>query len=87
MQVNFVLKKLLLDGGEPERGLINRLAAATNLNRHQVATLLNNQVKHLPMESLGAVCQYLMDHKGVSRTKLPAILFALRAGKILEPVE
>jgi hypothetical protein len=77
MRVNFHLEQVLLKHGEKKRGLIQKIASATRLQRHQVAALLGNRVKHLPLDSLGAICQYLMDRHNISRTQLPAILFAL----------
>lgn len=84
MRVTFRLAQLLENCGEKKRGLIKRIAADTKLQRHQVSALLKNRVKHLPLESLGAICQYLMERHQISRTQLPAILFALEPEEFWE---
>lgn len=77
MQINLRLKQILKDHGESGRGVIKRIVDHTKLQRHQVSALMKNRIKHLPIDSLGAICDYLVERHQISRTQLPAILFAL----------
>ena len=77
MQISFQLARILKDHGIHGRGVINEIAEKAKLKRHQVSALMQNRVKHLPLETLDAICDYLVEEHQIPRTQLPAILFSL----------
>ncbi|MCH7990323.1 MAG: helix-turn-helix domain-containing protein, partial [Planctomycetes bacterium] len=77
MQISFRLAQILKVRGVSGRGAINEIAEKAKLKRHQVSALMQNRVKHLPLETLGAICEYLVVEHQIPRAQLPAILFAL----------
>ena len=79
MKISFRLKELLEEHHDLERGTIKRISQATTLERHQVAAVLGNKAKYFSMETLAAVCRYLIEHHGVKRADLPGILFRVEA--------
>jgi hypothetical protein len=75
MKISFRLKELLDEHHDLGRGTIKRIAQATTLERHQVASVLGNKAKYVSMETLAAVCGYLIEHHGIKRAELPGKLF------------
>ena len=75
MKISFRLKELLEKHHDLERGIIKRISNATSLERHQVAAVLNNKAKYVSMDTLAAVCEYLIEHHHVNRADLPGKLF------------
>ncbi len=54
-----------------------RLSSTPGLDRHQVAALLKNEVKYIPMQALSRLCDYLIEYGYVSADQLPGALFAV----------
>lgn len=77
MKISFRLKELLEKHHDLERGVVKRISKATSLERHQVAAVLNNKAKYVSMDTLAAVCEYLIEHHHVNRRDLPGMLFRI----------
>jgi len=77
MKISFRLKELLEKHHDLERGIIKRISEATSLERHQVAAVLSNRVKYVSMDTLAAVCQYLIERHRIDRADLPGKLFRI----------
>ncbi len=80
MRYEFRLAELL--GYNPDRrkrpGTIKAIVEYTGLDRHQVASLLKNEAKYIPLEALSRLCDYLVEHGYASGDDLPGALFAVR---------
>lgn len=79
MRYCFQLANLLQHKPDPRRrpGTIKQICEYTGLDRHQVAALLKNEVKYIPLEAIGKLCDYLI-HRGICTPhELPGKLFAL----------
>ena len=81
MRYAFRLAELL--GHTPDRrkrpGTIKSIVEHTGLDRHQVASLLKNEAKYIPLEALSRLCDYLIDNGYASADQLPGALFAVNA--------
>lgn len=77
MKISFRLKELLEQYHGLERGVIKRISKATGLERHQVAAVFNNKAKYVSMETLAALCQYLIEQHHIARADLPGKLFQI----------
>ncbi len=86
MRYAFRLAELL--GHTPDRrkrpGTIKSIVEHTGLDRHQVASLLKNEAKYIPLEALSRLCDYLIDHGYASADQLPGALFAVNAENFWE---
>ncbi|RMF44661.1 MAG: XRE family transcriptional regulator [Planctomycetota bacterium] len=86
MRYEFRLAELL--GHTPDRrkrpGTIKAIVEYTGLDRHQVASLLKNQVKFIPLEALSRLCDYLVEHGYATADSLPGALFAVKPEKFWE---
>lgn len=86
MRYAFRLAELL--GHNPDRrrrpGTIKAIVEHTGLDRHQVASLLKNEAKYVPLEALSKLCDYLIDHGHATPSQLPGALFAVRAENFWE---
>jgi hypothetical protein len=58
-------------------GTIKSIVEHTGLDRHQVANLLKNEVKYIPLQALSRLCDYLIEHGYVTADQLPGVLFAV----------
>ncbi|MFN3192469.1 MAG: helix-turn-helix domain-containing protein [Aureliella sp.] len=80
MRYEFRLAELL--GHTPDRrkrpGTIKAIVEYTGLDRHQVASLLKNEAKYIPLEALSRLCDYLVEHGYASADELPGVLFSVR---------
>lgn len=80
MRYEFRLAELL--GHTPDRrkrpGTIKAIVEYTGLDRHQVASLLKNEAKYIPLEALSRLCDYLVEHGYASAEELPGVLFAVK---------
>ena len=79
MRYCFQLANLLQHKPDPRKrpGTIKQVCEYTGLDRHQVAALLKNEVKYIPLEAIGKLCDYLI-HRGICMPhELPGKLFAL----------
>lgn len=79
MQYSFRLAELLGHIPDPRRrpGTIKQIVEYTGLDRHQVAALLKNEVKYIPLKALSRLCDYLIEHGHASANQLPGALFAV----------
>ena len=86
MRYAFRLAELL--GHTPDRrkrpGTIKSIVEHTGLDRHQVASLLKNEAKYIPMDALSRLCDYLIDHGHATAEQLPGALFAVNAENFWE---
>lgn len=80
MRYAFRLAEIL--GHSPDRrkrpGTIKAIVEHTGLDRHQVAALLKNEAKYIPLEALSRLCDYLIDQGHARPSELPGILFAVK---------
>jgi hypothetical protein len=80
MRYEFRLAELL--GHTPDRrkrpGTIKAIVDYTGLDRHQVASLLKNEAKYIPLDALSRLCDYLVEHGHASAEQLPGALFAVK---------
>lgn len=79
MQYSFRLAELLGHVPDPRRrpGTIKAIVEYTGLDRHQVAALLKNEVKYIPLKALSRLCDYLIEHGHCNADQLPGALFAV----------
>ncbi len=88
MRYEFRLAELL--GHTPDRrkrpGTIKAIVEYTGLDRHQVASLLKNEAKYIPLEALSRLCDYLVEHGHASADELPGALFAVKPEHFWEVV-
>jgi len=79
MRYAFRLAELL--GHTPDRkkrpGTIKAIVEYTGLDRHQVAALLKNEAKYIPLDALSRLCDYLIEHGHARADELPGALFAV----------
>lgn len=80
MRYEFRLAELL--GHTPDRrkrpGTIKAIVEYTGLDRHQVASLLKNEAKYIPLEALSRLCDYLVEHGYANADELPGVLFSVK---------
>jgi len=79
MQYSFRLAELLGHVPDPRKrpGTIKSIVEYTGLDRHQVAALLKNEVKYIPLKALSRLCDYLIEHGHTTADRLPGALFAV----------
>lgn len=79
MRYSFRLAELLGHVPDPRKrpGTIKSIVEHTGLDRHQVANLLKNEVKYIPLQALSRLCDYLIEHGVVTADQLPGVLFAV----------
>lgn len=79
MRYSFRLAELLGHVPDPNRrpGTIKMIVEHTGLDRHQVANLLRNEVKYLPIHALSRICDYLIEKGHCRADELPGKLFAI----------
>ena len=79
MQYSFRLAELLGHVPDPRKrpGTIKAIVEYTGLDRHQVAALLKNEVKYIPLKALSRLCDYLIEHGHAPADQLPGALFAV----------
>ncbi len=86
MRYAFRLAEIL--GHTPDRrkrpGTIKSIVEHTGLDRHQVASLLKNEAKYIPLEALSRLCDYLIDQGYASADQLPGALFSVQAENFWE---
>ena len=86
MRYAFRLAELL--GHTPDRrkrpGTIKSIVEHTGLDRHQVASLLKNEAKYIPLDALSRLCDYLIDQGYATADQLRGALFAVNAENFWE---
>ncbi len=58
-------------------GTIKSIVEHTGLDRHQVAALLKNEAKYLPLDALSRICEYLIEQGVTTPDRLPGALFGV----------
>ena len=86
MRFSFRLAELLHYTPDPKKrpGVIKSIVEATGLDRHHVAALLRNGMKHIPLDALSRLCDYLVENGYASPDELPGALFAVQAENFWE---
>lgn len=81
MRFSFRLAEILNHEPDPRKrpGTVKTIVDHTGLDRHQVAALLKNEVKYIPLQALSRLCDYLVEHGYESADALPGALFAVEA--------
>ncbi len=79
MQYSFRLAELLGHVPDPRKrpGTIKAIVEYTGLDRHQVAALLKNEVKYIPLKALSRLCDYLIENGHATADQLPGALFSV----------
>ena len=79
MQYSFRLAELLGHVPDPRKrpGTIKAIVEYTGLDRHQVAALLKNEVKYIPLKALSRLCDFLIEHGHATADQLPGALFSV----------
>ncbi len=79
MQYSFRLAEILGHVPDPRKrpGTIKSIVEYTGLDRHQVAALLKNEVKYIPLKALSRLCDYLIEYGCATADQLPGCLFAV----------
>lgn len=79
MHYSFRLAELLGHAPDPRKrpGTIKSIVEYTGLDRHQVAALLKNDFKYIPIKALSRLCDYLVEHGYAVADELPGALFAV----------
>lgn len=79
MQYSFRLAELLGHIPDPRKrpGTIKAIVEYTGLDRHQVAALLKNEVKYIPLKALSRLCDYLIENGHATAEELPGALFSV----------
>ncbi|MDA7951898.1 MAG: helix-turn-helix transcriptional regulator [Pirellulaceae bacterium] len=79
MRYSFRLAELLGHVPDPRKrpGTTKAIVEYTGLDRHQVAALLKNEVKYIPLKALSRLCDYLIENGHATAEQLPGALFAI----------
>jgi hypothetical protein len=79
MRYSFRLAEVVNHVPDPRRrpGTIKAICDYTGLDRHQVAALLKNEVKYVPLDALSKLCGYLIDRGFAKASELPGRLFGI----------
>jgi hypothetical protein len=79
MRYSFRLAEVVNHVPDPRRrpGTIKAICDYTGLDRHQVAALLKNEVKYVPIDALSKLCGYLIDRGFAKASELPGRLFGV----------
>lgn len=82
MQVVCQLKELLQNHNCYHHGVIHEIANAARIDRRQVRAMLDNDLKHIPRNSLSAVCRVLIEDFGIDRDEVARHMFGFAAEDI-----
>jgi hypothetical protein len=79
MRYSFRLAEVVGHMPDPRKrpGTIKAICEYTGLDRHQVAALLKNEVKYIPLDALSKLCAYLIERGFASADELPGRLFGV----------
>jgi hypothetical protein len=79
MRFSFRLAEVVGHVPDPRKrpGTIKAICEYTGLDRHQVAALLKNEVKYIPLDALSKLCAYLIDRGFAKPEELPGRLFGV----------
>src|SRR6185436_15978645 len=79
MRYSFRLAEVVGHMPDPRKrpGTIKAICEYTGLDRHQVAALLKNEVKYIPLDALSKLCAYLIERGFAKADELPGRLFGI----------
>ena len=79
MRYSFRLAEVVGHVPDPRKrpGTIKNICEFTGLDRHQVASLLKNEVKYVPLDALSKLCEFLIDRGYATAEELPGRLFGV----------
>lgn len=79
MRYSFRLAEVVGHMPDPRKrpGTIKAICEYTGLDRHQVAALLKNEVKYIPLDALSKLCAYLIERGYAQADELPGRLFGV----------
>ncbi|MDX1946369.1 MAG: helix-turn-helix transcriptional regulator [Pirellulaceae bacterium] len=79
MRYSFRLAEVVGHMPDPRKrpGTIKAICEYTGLDRHQVASLLKNEVKYIPLDAMSKLCEYLIDRGFATAEELPGRLFGV----------
>ena len=79
MRYSFRLAEVVGHVPDPRKrpGTIKNICEFTGLDRHQVASLLKNEIKYVPLDALSKLCEFLIDRGYASADELPGRLFGV----------
>jgi hypothetical protein len=79
MRYSFRLAEVVGHVPDPRKrpGTIKSICEYTGLDRHQVAALLKNEVKYIPLDALSKLCAYLIERGYAKADELPGRLFGV----------
>src|SRR3954452_8511578 len=79
MRYSFRLAEVVGHMPDPRKrpGTIKAICEYTGLDRHQVAALLKNEVKYVPLDALSKLCAYLIERGKATANELPGRLFGV----------
>jgi hypothetical protein len=79
MRYSFRLAEVVGHVPDPRKrpGTIKAICDYTGLDRHQVAALLKNEVKYIPLDALSKLCAYLIERGFAHADELPGRLFGV----------
>src|SRR5438309_4777233 len=79
MRYSFRLAEVVGHMPDPRKrpGTIKSICEYTGLDRHQVASLLKNEVKYIPLDALSKLCSYVIDRGFAKGNELPGRLFGV----------
>ena len=79
MRFSFRLAEVVGHVPDPRKrpGTIKAICDFTGLDRHQVAGLLKNEIKYIPLDALSKICEYLIERGFATAEELPGRLFGI----------
>src|SRR5262245_42698811 len=79
MRYSFRLAEVVGHVPDPRKrpGTIKAICDYTGLDRHQVAALLKNEVKYIPLDALSKLCAYLIERGFAKADELPGRQFGV----------
>src|SRR5947207_3749529 len=79
MRYSFRLAEVVGHMPDPRKrpDTIKNICEFTGLDRHQVAALLKNEVKYVPLDALSKLCAYLIERGFAKADELPGRLFGV----------
>ncbi|MCU0879452.1 MAG: helix-turn-helix transcriptional regulator [Pirellulaceae bacterium] len=79
MRYSFRLAEVVGHVPDPRKrpGTIKNICEYTGLDRHQVASLLKNEIKYVPLDALSKLCEFLIDRGYATAEELPGRLFGV----------
>lgn len=79
MRFSFRLAEVVGHVPDPRKrpGTIKAICDFTGLDRHQVAGLLKNEIKYIPLDAMSKICEYLIEKGFATAEELPGRLFGI----------